>query len=85
MIKIDKGIPIPQKRASAPRKYPNFRIILKEMEVGDSIAFPVDLKYRGQLKSRAAKEMGRVAAAEGFKISQRVSEDRKTIRVWRVA
>lgn len=84
-IKIDKNIPIPRKRSGRPRKYPNFRVILREMEIGDSIEFSVDSEYRGQLKSAAAKQMCRAAAAEGFKTAQRVSKDRKTLRVWRTA
>ena len=74
MIKIDKGIPVPRRRWYST-KHPDFRAVFAEMEIGDSIAFPVDHEYKGTLKSRAAEAMRAIGRTEGF----------KTVRVWRVA
>lgn len=84
VIKIDKGIPVPRRRWNQT-KHPDFRVIFTEMEIGDSIAFPVDYEYKGQLKSRAAEAMRTIGRTEGFKTVIRLSEDKKSVRVWRVA
>ena len=83
-IKIEKNIPIP-KRRWYKTKHPDFRVIFMEMEIGDSIEFPVDHKYKGTLKSKAAEAMRAIGRTEGFKTVTRLSEDKKTIRVWRTA
>ena len=85
MIKIDKGIPIPKKKVGPIRKHPDFSIVLKEMDIGDSVAFDVDYERKGQPVSYRATQMRTAACAIGLKVTQRTSEDRKTIRVWRVA
>ena len=83
-IKIDKNLPIPKRRWKS-RKHPDFRAVFAEMEIGDSIAFPVDHEYKGTLKSRAAEAMRAIGRAEGFKTAIRLSEDKKSVRVWRTA
>ena len=84
-IKIDKNLPIP-KRQWKSRKHPDFRMIFEQMEIGDSIAFPVDHKNKkGALRSRAAEAMRTIGYTEGFKTAIRLSEDKKTVRVWRTA
>jgi hypothetical protein len=84
MIKIDKGIPVPRRRWYST-KHPDFRAVFAEMEIGDSIAFPVDHEYRGQLRSKAVEAMRGFGRTKGFKTAIRLSEDKKTIRLWRVA
>ena len=85
MIKIDKNIPIPEKKGGAPRKHPDLSIILKEMDIGDSVVFAVDSQQKGQPVSSAATRMRTTAHAIGMKITQRTSEDKKTVRVWKIA
>jgi hypothetical protein len=70
-IEIEKGIPIPVKRANAKN---NFVAILRSMEVGDSFLFD-----RTEIKpSSFYVSAGRL----GFKITVR-EIDEKQSRVWR--
>jgi len=83
-LKIDKGIPFPEKsRGYHKTKY--IHDALDVMEVGDSIEFSVDAKRRGnQLFSKEGERFYAVARNRGIRLSTRLSNDRDTVRYWRV-
>lgn len=90
MLKLDKHVPIP-KKASGKKRNEEFHNLLKVMEVGDSIAFPIDSTRRGPrnrrdiLVSRQAENFRTTARAKfGYKMTMRASADGSEIRVWRV-
>ena len=88
MLKIDKGIPIPESRSHmrTPR-HQEFQDILSVMEIGDSVEFAVDTIWgEGNKAQRYSKEgnvFKAIARKQGINISQRMSEDRSAIRMWR--
>ena len=85
MLKIDKGIPIPESRSHmrTPR-HQEFQDILSVMEIGDSVEFAVDTIWKGQRYSKEGNVFKAMARKQGINISQRMSEDRSAIRMWRV-
>ena len=90
MLKIDKGIPIPESRSHmrTPR-HQEFQDILSVMEIGDSVEFAVDTIWgEGSNKAHRYSKEGNVfkaiARKQGVKIAQRTSEDKGAIRMWRV-
>ena len=85
MLKIDKGIPIPGRRSQmrSPR-HQEFQDILSVMEIGDSVEFVADTIYKGQRYSKEGNVFKAMARKQGINISQRMSEDRSAIRMWRV-
>tara|TARA_A100001515_G_scaffold145071_1_gene151750 strand:- start:166 stop:426 length:261 start_codon:yes stop_codon:yes gene_type:complete len=85
MLKIDKGIPIPESRSHmrTPR-HQEFQDILGVMEIGDSVEFGVDTIWKGQRYSKEGNVFKAMARKQGINISQRMSEDRSAIRMWRV-
>ena len=85
MLKIDKGIPIPESRSHmrSPR-HQEFQDILSVMEIGDSVEFVVDTIWKGQRYSKEGNVFKAMARKQGINISQRMSEDRSAIRMWRV-
>ncbi len=91
MLKLDKHVPIP-KKASGKRRNEEFHNLLKVMEVGDSIAFPIDTTRRGPknrkdiLVSRQAENFRSTARTQfGYKMTMRGSADGSEIRIWRVS
>lgn len=70
-IKIEKNIPIPK---TAYRAWP-----FNEMKIGDSFAVPI--ADRGRVTQAATQWALR---HEGFKFITRQTEDRQSVRVWRV-
>ena len=85
MLKIDKGIPIPESRGHtrSPR-HQEFQDILSVMEIGDSVEFVADTIYKGQRYSKEGNVFKAMARKQGVKIAQRTSEDKGAIRMWRV-
>ena len=85
MLKIDKGIPIPESRSHmrTPR-HQEFQDILSVMEIGDSVEFAVDTIWKGQRYSKEGNVFKAIARKQGINIAQRMSEDRSAIRMWRV-
>ena len=91
MLKLDKHVPIP-KKGSGKRRNEEFYNLLKVMEVGDSIAFPIDSTRRGPknrrdvLVSRQAENFRAMARAQfGYKVTMRSSSDGSEMRIWRVS
>ncbi len=86
-LQIDKNVPLPKAKSGCRAKTQHFYDALNIMEVGDSVAFPLN-KTRGLKKepySNEANTFHTIARRTfKFKMSQRLSEDRKTIRFWRV-
>jgi hypothetical protein len=85
MLKIDKGMPIPESRSHmrSPR-HQEFQDILSVMEIGDSVEFVVDTIWKGQRYSKEGNVFKAIARKQGMKIAQRTSEDKSAIRYWRV-
>ena len=91
MLKLDKHVPIP-KKASGKKRNEEFYNLLKVMEVGDSIAFPIDTTRRGPrnrrdiLVSRQAENFRAMARTQfGYKMTMRSSSDGSEMRIWRVS
>ena len=86
MLTVDKGVPLPEKRSSKGGKTKHFHDALDVMEVGDSVEFPID-GVRTDNKSPYSKDgesLYYIAIRQrGFKMTRRLSNDRKTIRFWR--
>ena len=86
MLTVDKGVPLPEKRNNKCRKTKHLHDALDVMEVGDSIAFPIDgiRKRHRQPYSKDGETLYYIAIrSRGFKMARRLSDDRKTIRFWR--
>tara|TARA_B100000519_G_scaffold47808_1_gene38403 strand:- start:900 stop:1172 length:273 start_codon:yes stop_codon:yes gene_type:complete len=89
MLKIDKGIPMPENRSHmrTPR-HQEFQDVLNVMEIGDSVEFAVDTIWGEGNKAQRYSKEGNVfkamARKQGVKIAQRTSEDKGAIRMWRV-
>lgn len=83
-LKIDKKIPIPEKRKHSEK------LPFEEMEIGDSVAFPVDGKDKSLVQK---KRMYIVSAVRNLKLQKRLPETYKitaslvedVLRVWRIA
>jgi len=91
MLKLDKHVPIP-KKASGKKRNEEFHNLLEVMEIGDSIAFPIDSTRRGPknrrdvLVSRQAENFRAMARAQfGYKVTMRSSSDGSEMRIWRVS
>jgi hypothetical protein len=86
MLTVDKGVPLPEKRSSKSEKTKHLHDVLDVMEVGDSVEFPID-RVRGDCKepySKDGESLYYIAIRKrGFKMTRRLSNDRKTIRFWR--
>ena len=86
MIKIDKDVPLP-KEGKKVGKTQHFHDALDVMEVGDSVEFPIT-GVTGRHKhpySKDGESLYYIALRQrGFKMTRRLSRDRKTIRFWRV-
>ena len=84
MFKIDKGVPIPQKR-TARTKNQGLHDALSHMEIGDSIELPVDgILNNGTRYSKDGNTLRVMASSRGMKMTQRENEDGSAIRFWRV-
>ena len=75
-MKIDKNIPIPFKKNNQLGKYD----ILREMEIGDSVAFPDGERYK------VHPTLTRIANIFGTKFTTRRIEENgiNVLRVWRI-
>lgn len=74
-FKIEKGLPIPEKR-TAP-KYIGLVDAIRRMEVGDSMTLPVVNKWNPNCNIRTAAKIARV------KVTVRVIGNE--VRFWRIA
>tara|TARA_A100000172_G_scaffold54919_1_gene35092 strand:- start:698 stop:976 length:279 start_codon:yes stop_codon:yes gene_type:complete len=84
-LKIDKGVPLP-KTGGRQAKTQHFYDALDVLEIEDSVEFPVD-GVRGPhnaLTSKAGESFAQLAKRRGFKMTRRLSDDRQTIRYWRI-
>ena len=78
MLDIHKDVPFPSlaRRATSERTT-EFHETLKVMEVGDSVVFPSSESNKGEHFRHVAKRYG-------YKLTRRESEDKTTIRYWRI-
>ena len=86
MLTVDKGVPLPEKRSSKSEKTKHLHDALDVMEVGDSVEFPIDgiRRRHRQPYSKDCETLYYIAIrSRGFKMTRRLSDDRKTIRFWR--
>ena len=84
MLKVDKGVPIPKKGTARPKNQ-DLHDALSHMEIGDSIEFPADgILNNGTRYSKDGNIFRFMARSRGFKMTQRVNEDKSAIRFWRV-
>lgn len=85
MVNIDKNIPIPAKYVGKPRNE-EIHTTLKIMEVGDS--FEVETDGINSHGTAYSKSVGTFISAGRrhykYKFAQRLSDDRKKIRLWRI-
>lgn len=80
-IKVDKGVPVPEKMGRNGTVYP-----FRTMEIGDSFQVKLadtDAKHLIDLRSRISA-CGRSALGVGAVVT-RTLPDRSGIRVWRIA
>ena len=91
MLKLDKQMQIP-KKASGKKRNEEFHNLLGVMEIGDSIAFPIDTTRRGPrnrsdiLVYRQAENFRAIARTQfGYKMTMRSSSDGSEMRIWRVS
>ena len=78
MLDIHKNIPLPSKggRGTSERVI-EFHETLKVMEIGDSVVFSSNESVKGEHFRHVAKRYG-------YKLTRRESEDKTTIRYWRI-
>ena len=84
-FKIEKNIPIPHKAAGRP---PNEKIhsVLENMEIGDSFALETDAT--SSIGTVYSKSVGTFISTGrrnyNYKFVQRLSDDKKKVRLWRI-
>ena len=82
-LKIDKGVPLPEKRNQPRTQY--IYDALDIMEIGDSFEFSINKKDSdNQPISVQGQRFAAAARGRGLKMTRRLSQDRKTVRYWRV-
>ena len=84
MFKIDKGIPIP---TAGTIRNKEKHAALRMMEVGDSLEFKTDL-ISGSNAAYSKSLVTLISLGKrtyNYKFTQRLSDDRKKVRVWRIA
>lgn len=83
-LKIEKNIPLPRKPGRAS-KYPEHYELLKNMEVGDSILFPLDnCNQQAHANNRISCFLSYARNQFKYKMSQRKLSG-AAARIWRVA
>ena len=84
-LKIEKNVPLPDmRRGRRAFKYPEHYELLGDMEVGDSILFPLDhCKQNSTNNKRVASFIRTSKNIFKYKISSRKLG--ATVRVWRIA
>jgi len=84
-FKIEKNIPIPHKIVGKPRNE-EMHNLLKSMEVGDS--FEVETDATSSLGTVYSKSVGTFISTGrrnyNYKFVQRLSDDKKKVRLWRI-
>jgi hypothetical protein len=85
-LKIEKNVPLDSPRAGKRyTKYPHLHELLENMEVGDSIVFPLDNpKQRVQYNKEAINFWGKAKNNYKYKMAQRKSSADCNVRFWRV-
>lgn len=86
-ITIDKGVPIPTKRRSVPKRQTKYKFA--DMEVGDSFAMPLgdEIKngsYLSTLRLTSAATSFKTRN-KGWAFSIRTLPEKGEVRIWRVA
>lgn len=82
-LKIDKGVPLPEKRNQL--KTDHLHATLDVMEIGDSVEFSIDtMDSDNQPISVQGRRFAAAARGRGFKMTRRLGRDRSTVRYWRV-
>ena len=84
-LKIDKNVPLPKAKSGGRANTKHFYDALDIMDVGDSIEFSIDkMDSDNQPISVQGRRFAAAARGRGFKMNRRLSQDRNTVRYWRV-
>tara|TARA_R110000851_G_scaffold270127_1_gene422786 strand:- start:482 stop:751 length:270 start_codon:yes stop_codon:yes gene_type:complete len=85
-LRIEKNIPLSKSRKGERiLKYPKHQELLENMEVGDSILFPLDNpKQRIQNNKEAANFWTNAINNYKYKMAQRKSSATCSVRFWRI-
>ena len=84
-LKIEKNIPMPDvRRGRRAFRYPEHYELLGDMEVGDSILFPLDHCKQNSVKNKRVNSFIGTAKKK-FKYKLSLRKLGATVRVWRVA
>jgi hypothetical protein len=82
-LKIEKNVPLIERRAGRVPNYPEHYDLLEKMEVGDSILFALDnCKENSATNKRVASFVA--AASNRYEYRMRSRKLGATVRVWRV-
>jgi hypothetical protein len=86
-LKIEKNVPLDSPRAGKRyTKYPHLHELLENMEVGDSIVFPLDNPKQRVQYNREASSFYIIGTTHyKYKMAQRKSGADCNVRFWRVA
>ena len=84
-LKIEKNIPLPDvRRGRRAFKYPEHYELLDDMEVGDSILFPLDHCKQNSINNKRVSSFIQTSK-KIFKYKMSLIKRGATVRVWRVA
>ena len=82
-LKIEKNVPLIESRGGRVSRYPEHYELLKNMEVGDSILFPLDnCKENSSTNKRVASFVA--SATNIYKYRMQSRKLGAAVRVWRV-
>tara|TARA_R100001129_G_scaffold168921_1_gene137351 strand:+ start:329 stop:598 length:270 start_codon:yes stop_codon:yes gene_type:complete len=86
-LKIEKNVPLHSPRTGKRgTKYPHLHELLKKMEVGDSIVFPLDNPKQRVQENKEACAFYIIAGTKyNYKMAQRKSGADCNVRFWRLA
>ena len=83
-FKIEKNVPLPDmRRGRRAFKYPEHYELLGNMEVGDSILFPLDHCKQNSVKNKRVNSFIGTAKKK-FKYKLSLRKLGETVRVWRI-
>ena len=83
-LKIEKNIPMPDvRRGRRAFRYPEHYELLGDMEVGDSILFPLDHCKQNSVKNKRVNSFIGTAKKK-FKYKLSLRKLGATVRVWRI-
>ena len=84
-LKIEKNIPMPDvRRGRRAFRYPEHYELLGDMEVGDSILFPLDHCKQNSINNKRVSSFIQTSK-KIFKYKMSLRKRGATVRVWRVA